>query len=65
MDQRIKDKIVENGVKNLKKFGYPSINKENILTDMIYKQFFERMLKDNLDHGFDDEINSILEDMKK
>jgi len=37
-------KLIEAGIRNLKEFGYPSVTEENILTDDIYKAFFERML---------------------
>lgn len=37
-------KLIEAGIRNLKEFGYPSVNAENILTDEIYKAFFKRML---------------------
>lgn len=60
MEQKIVEKIIENGVKNLKSFGYPSVTKENILTDMIYGAFFKRMLDEAKGKGFDDEINHIL-----
>ena len=43
----IKAKLIEAGVKNLKEFGYPVVNKDNILTDMVYSQFFLSMLKEN------------------
>lgn len=36
----IKDKLIAAGVKNLQAFGYPGCNKENILTDQVYKSFF-------------------------
>lgn len=60
MNQKVMDKIVENGVNNLKEYGYPAVDKENIFTDMIYSAFFRRMLIDNLDQGFDAEINELL-----
>lgn len=43
----IESKLIAAGVKNLKEFGYPKCNSENILTDMVYKQFFMSMLEDN------------------
>lgn len=43
----IEAKLIAAGVKNLKEFGYPNCNSENILTDMIYKRFFVSMLEDN------------------
>ena len=38
-------KLIEAGIRNLKEFGYPLVNAENILTDEIYKAFFARMLE--------------------
>lgn len=45
----MKNEIIENGVKNLKEFGYPNVNSENIFTDEIYRAFFKSMLKDSMD----------------
>lgn len=47
----MKDKLIAAGVKNLHTYGYPECNKENILTDQIYKAFFVSMLKDNKGNG--------------
>ena len=47
----MKDKLIAAGVKNLREFGYPKCNAENILTDQIYKAFFVSMLKDNKGHS--------------
>lgn len=41
-----RNSLIEAGVKNLKSFGYPNANKNNILTDSIYKVFFLGMLED-------------------
>jgi hypothetical protein len=43
----MEDKLIAAGVKNLRDFGYPGCNKDNILTDEIYRMFFASMLKDN------------------
>ena len=61
VNQKIVDGIVANGVKNLKEFGYPSVDKDNILTDEVYKMFFKNMLKENLGNQFDTEINHLIE----
>ena len=45
----MKNEVIENGVKNLKEFGYPNVNSENIFTDEIYRAFFKSMLKDSMD----------------
>jgi len=44
----IRKKLIAAGVKNLKEFGYPLCNEQNLLTDQVYKAFFLSMLKDNL-----------------
>jgi len=63
----IKEKILIAGVKNLKEFGYPNVDTENILTDTVYSQFFKNMLYGNLGHSskIDDEIYKLLSEIKK
>ena len=46
----MRDKLIQNGVNNLKEFGYPNANTENILTDLIYASMFKSMLNDNIGH---------------
>jgi len=55
-------KLIDAGVKNLKAYGYPDCNKDNILTDQIYSAFFESMLNDNKGNGrdIDAAINELL-----
>lgn len=43
-----KQKIIAVGVANLKEFGYPNVDSENILTDKIYSAFFRSLLEGNL-----------------
>ena len=43
-----RNQIIEAGVRNLREFGYPSVNAENILTDAIYSQLFKSILEGNL-----------------
>lgn len=43
----MRDALIQAGVANLQTFGYPGCNKDNILTDAIYKQFFASMLKES------------------
>ena len=62
MQKSIRDKLVEAGVKNLKEFGYPSCNNQNILTDRIFKPFFVSMLRENLGKGVDAEIKALLKE---
>jgi hypothetical protein len=51
-----REQLIEAGIHNLKQFGYPSVNKDNILTDMIYKEFFKKMLEDTAEE-FPDQVN--------
>ncbi len=61
----IRKKLIESGVRNLREFGYPDVDTENILTDMIYSRFFKSMLEDNLGKGFDNEIHALLSEISK
>lgn len=46
-----REKLIEAGVHNLHEFGYPLCNKDNILTDAVYKTFFKSMLEDSLQNA--------------
>lgn len=59
----IETKLIEAGVKNLREFGYPDCNSENILTDQIYSAFFKSMLEDNKGKGVDKEIDALIDRM--
>ena len=61
----VREKLLQAGVRNLREFGYPACNDQNILTDMIYSRFFESMLQENKGHGreIDDTINGLLKDI--
>ena len=65
--EQIKTKLISAGVNNLKQFGYPEVNSINILTDVVYSQFFQSMLEDNKGKGgkeVDTAINEILDEIK-
>lgn len=59
----MKEKLIAAGVKNLKEFGYPNCNAQNILTDEIYKAFFKRMLDDN--KGQRDDVDKAIDELLK
>lgn len=59
----MREKLIQAGVRNLKEFGYPDVDATNILTDMIYKEFFRSMLKDNLGKGADKDINALMAEL--
>lgn len=59
--EEIKNHLLNNGVKNLKEFGYPDVTTKNILTDEIYKEFFKSMLNKNL--GFHDDIDTLINEL--
>lgn len=64
MNMKFINKLTENGVKNLKEFGYPNVDPENIFTDMIYSAFFSKMLEEALGNGLDEEVNYLLGKIK-
>lgn len=45
-NEHIKTHLINAGIRNLKEFGYEAVDKENIITDVIYSGFFESMLKE-------------------
>ena len=65
--EEIKKKLLKAGVKNLKEFRYPSVNEENILTDIVYGGFFKSMLKENKGHApsVDEVIEELLGQVNK
>ena len=57
----IRDSLIEGGIKNLKEYGYPAVNEENILTDVIYSGFFKSMLDDN--KGFSAAVDAAINNL--
>lgn len=47
-DSEIREHLITAGIKNLKDYGYPNVNKNNIISELIYSSFFLAMLNDNL-----------------
>jgi hypothetical protein len=50
-EEEIRERLIAAGVKNLKEFGYSEVTNENILTDEVYGEFFNSMLRDNKGHS--------------
>lgn len=65
-NEQIKEHLLKAGVKNLKEFGYPDVTTESILTDEVYKMFFQNMLEENLGNGnqVDEVINQLLKEVE-
>jgi len=62
-NEQIKQHLLNSGIRNLKEFGYPDCNTENILTDMVYKEFFKSMLNENL--GVSTQVDDVINDLLK
>jgi hypothetical protein len=62
---QLQKKLIQNGVKNLKEFGYKNVTEDNILIDEVYLTFFKKMLNDNLgiDKKVDEAINDLLNNL--
>lgn len=58
-----REQLIKNGVRNLKEFGYPDCNEENILKHSILKTFFIGMLEDN--KGINKESDKVIDDLLK
>jgi replicative DNA helicase len=63
----IRAHLISAGVKNLRQYGYPKVNADNILTDRIYSAFFKVMLEDNRGHSqaVDRTISGLLAELEK
>jgi hypothetical protein len=59
----LENQLIAAGVNNLKEFGYPFCDAENILSDAIYSQFFVGMLEGNkgMSPSIDAAIDALLE----
>ncbi|WOK09161.1 hypothetical protein RT717_10990 [Imperialibacter roseus] len=57
------EELVTLGVKKLRKFGYTHVNEQNILTDEVYRVFFEKILKERLEKNKEEQedISHLLE----
>jgi hypothetical protein len=65
-DSQMRDKLIANGIRNMKEFGYPHVGQDNILTDEIYREFFKTMLESSKGYGTqtDRVIDGLLESIK-
>lgn len=65
--QEIREKIIANGVKNLREYGFASCNEGNILTDKVYAAFYLKSLPYNLgelNDTVDDVIKSLIKEIE-
>lgn len=63
-DDDIKKEWIKNGVKKLRLFGFTNVTEENILTDEVYRLYFERILRSNPEAGMDEKINKLFDGLK-
>ena len=65
-EQEIVDNLINVGVTVLKEFGYSNVTQDNILTDDIYKQFYKKILTENLgvNQKVDEAIQTIFKKME-
>lgn len=59
-DDKIEDMLLDAGIKNLNDFGYTDVNKETIITDMVYSAFFKKMLQENKGQSTD-QIDNVID----
>lgn len=57
--------LIARGVRNLREFGYLSVDENNILTDEIYSRMFRSILQDNMGHSraADSELQKLIKEI--
>lgn len=60
MKKKLLNKMIDRGVEKVKNYGYPNVDKTNILTDYIYSDMFRSILISSYGKGYDNEINELL-----
>lgn len=63
----IKETLLKSGVKALKDYGYPDVDTDNIITDLIYSAFFKEMLigTKGKRSDIDKEVDNLLKEIKE
>lgn len=66
-DKTIKNKLLKQAVKKLKRFGFTNVTEENITTDDVYTLYFKKILLLNLGQSneTDKVIHELLEKIKE
>ena len=59
----IKKNLIGKGVRGLKAFGFPNVNFKSILTDGVYKAFFQKMLEKLRREGQSQETDKIIDEL--
>ena len=57
----MRDKLIVEGIKRLKEFGYSDVNEDNIFSDFIYSRFFKSMIKENKGQGY--EMDGVIDEL--
>lgn len=62
----LRKQLIENGVRNLREFGYPGCTADNIVTDSLYRAFFINMLGESRGKNprVDQEIDKLLKEIE-
>jgi hypothetical protein len=65
--KRITKKLIESAVKDLRRWIFPFVCKENIFTDLTYSYFFDKILQKNkgINPKIDEVIDELLLELKK
>lgn len=57
--------LIRNGVKKLRLFGFTNVTEENIMTDEVYRLYFERILRSGFgNQATPDEIAELIARLK-
>ncbi|MFH1319191.1 MAG: hypothetical protein ABII90_00870 [Bacteroidota bacterium] len=60
------EELISLVVVKLKRFGYVNVNRDNILSDEVYRLFFEKILKERLERNKEElvDISTLLNKIK-
>lgn len=59
--RRIKEKLINDAVNDLKRWIFPMVNNRNIFTDITYSYFFERILYKK--RGLNKDIDLVVDEL--
>jgi len=58
LKDKIREKLVKDAVKDLRRWMFPKVNNENIFTDITYAYFFEKILEKQI--GRNEQIDLVI-----
>lgn len=61
VNDRIRDKLIKDAIKDLQRWMFPNVNYQNIFSDLTYSYFFERILINK--KGLNTQVDKVIEEL--